>query len=488
MGGRMTSGPVPKAPPRDGADLDALGREVAASLDAARETQGAAARVREKLVAREVPRFRAKRPLRLRPRALVGAAAVFAAAAAVALVMRKGSTPPLSFVVDANAESAGTGPSSSNAQAIGTVGAFIAAPAERPLPLAFSDGSSVRLAPSGRARVASLTPAGARVILEQGAAHVHVVHRDVTRWAVEAGPFEVHVTGTTFDVGWDAQSEILVVKMSEGSVVVSGCGLADGRRVVAGDELRTSCRKDGAGTRAVHDLPDAASAAGASAAGASADATGTAGATSHDAAGAATTAMAGSAPTNEAPTNEAPTSARIEPKAARDSSASAIGVLARGGAHNEALAAAERRGFSVACSELEAPDLLALAHAARYSSRFDRAKQAFKTVRDRFTGADAAAAAAFELGRIAFDVDHDPAAAGDWFDTYLRERPNGSLAREALGRALEARSRAGDSRAAALAERYLTLYADGPHAKLAQRIANAKAEGGADPSERGSDR
>lgn len=116
-------------------------------------------------------------------------------------------------------------------------------------------------------------------------------------------------------------------------------------------------------------------------------------------------------------------------------------------------------------------DLLKEADDARYAGRFDEARTKLEEVRRRFPGTGAAAKASFELGRIAFDVDKNFAAAGDRFDTYLRERPSGSLAREALGRALEARSRAGDPRSAGLAARYLAAYPDGPHAALARRLA-----------------
>jgi TolA-binding protein len=121
-----------------------------------------------------------------------------------------------------------------------------------------------------------------------------------------------------------------------------------------------------------------------------------------------------------------------------------------------------------------AADLLLEADAARYAGDFDRAAGTLETVRARFPGSDAAASAAFALGRIAFDVRHDLVAAGDWFDTYLRERPSGAYAREALGRALEARHRSGDAtRAEQLAVRYLAAYPDGPHAKLARKLAGA---------------
>src|SRR5690606_35999123 len=136
--------------------------------------------------------------------------------------------------------------------------------------------------------------------------------------------------------------------------------------------------------------------------------------------------------------------------------------------------AAESNGFDTTCEALSGPELLVLADAARYAGRFVRATEALETVRRRFAGSDAAATAAFELGRIAMDVRRELVPAGDHFEAYLRERPTGSLAREALGRAIEARSRAGDNtRAERLAVRYLSTWPDGPHAKLARKVSAA---------------
>ncbi|HEY8078096.1 MAG TPA: tetratricopeptide repeat protein, partial [Labilithrix sp.] len=141
----------------------------------------------------------------------------------------------------------------------------------------------------------------------------------------------------------------------------------------------------------------------------------------------------------------------------------------------DAVADADDSSFTSACDTLPAADLLSLADASRYARNFARAEQALRATRRRFPGTDAAAAAAFGLGRIAFDARRDFAAAGDAFDVYLHERPNGPLAREALGRALEARTNAGDTaRAQALAARYLADFPDGPHAQLARRVGGAR--------------
>jgi TolA-binding protein len=92
---------------------------------------------------------------------------------------------------------------------------------------------------------------------------------------------------------------------------------------------------------------------------------------------------------------------------------------------------------------------------------------ALEALRRRHPKSNEAAVAAYTLGRIAGDRD-EHARAAEHFATYLRERPRGSLAREALGRKLEAEAAAGqNARADATARTYLDRHPDGPHADLA---------------------
>lgn len=442
--------------------LAQLGSEVSASLEEARAKNSAASRVREKIVAREVPRLRTEwrragisGPGRSNVRfGIVAGLTIAATIAATAFfawpredsssVVANAPAPsaPLSFVVGEGGR-----------EEPGSAGLFIAAPATAEMPVTFSDGSQLRLAPTARLRVAQVASEGARVLVESGTVHVSVVHATThdTRWAVEAGPFEVRVTGTKFDVVYDPASTGLVVRMQEGSVFVRGCGLLgdEGRRLVAGERLEVSCKDKAMTVSAANAEEDA-------------------------------PAVAPAAPPTSA------TAARVPPHAASSTSTTApaksdparvVTGLAKRGAHAEALAAAEANGFGATCDALSGPDLLLLADAARYAGRFDRATEALEITRRRFAGSDSAATAAFELGRVAMDIRRELPAAGDHFETYLRERPDGSLAREALGRAIEARSRAGDhARAERLAVRYLAAYPDGPHAKLARKLSAADQE------------
>jgi TolA-binding protein len=111
-----------------------------------------------------------------------------------------------------------------------------------------------------------------------------------------------------------------------------------------------------------------------------------------------------------------------------------------------------------------------LGAAARMAGRSARATEAYAAARRRFAGSDSAATAAFHLGQLAFDGARAFAEAHGWFETYLAERPQGALAAEALGRAMEAELRMGDPSARATAEKYVARFPDGAHAALAKRI------------------
>src|SRR5262249_39455437 len=87
--------------------------------------------------------------------------------------------------------------------------------------------------------------AGADVLIERGTVHAAVVHpagAGTARWAVRAGPFEVRVTGTTFDAAWDPMAETFMLTMIEGRVVVTGPNITTDRTVVGGEAPAVSVR------------------------------------------------------------------------------------------------------------------------------------------------------------------------------------------------------------------------------------------------------
>lgn len=353
---------------------------------------------------------------------------------------------------------------SEEARSSGAVGEWLSADRGEVLDLDFSDGSRLTLAERTRARVIEVDARGASVLVESGHVDVAITPRPQSSWHVNLGPFVVQVTGTRFAVEWDPENELLMLAMHEGSVQVSGCMFDAARPFEAGQVLRASCREQRyeIQSRAAAELPatepeeapleqpDLADVA------APEPLEGDT-ALLRDAAQPEAQPAAPSAPPSSAP--------RARP------SESSWQALLREGRYEEAFAAAAALGFEDECEQASAADLLALADAARYAGELSRARHGYSVLRRRFPGDDRASVAAFTLARIAFDQRRNYSEAAEWFGTYLRERPSGALAREALGRLMESLDRAGDHDGARrMAERYLQRYGNGPHAELARRL------------------
>ena len=100
----------------------------------------------------------------------------------------------------------------------------------------FSDGSVLELERGARARVLGLDARGARLAVDHGDVRFAIRHRRETSWSVAAGPFEILVTGTAFDVRWTDEGR-LRVRLREGAVVVRGSLVGAGLVVTAGQTL-----------------------------------------------------------------------------------------------------------------------------------------------------------------------------------------------------------------------------------------------------------
>jgi len=325
--------------------------------------------------------------------------------------------------------------------AAGQVGDLLYSPGSEPLPVHFSDGTSLSMGASTRARVTETNSHGATVVLAEGSLSLAVVHREASRWNVAAGPFTVRVTGTKFDIRWNAAEETLALDLHEGSVTVVGPSLCPaGRRVLAGESLRIS-------------VPSARAAA------------------TPNPAFAAPAAMAEVPPARDG--------------RAKDDRAKAVAIETDGAGHGswkqlalegryaDALAAVEAEGFETACRRASTADLLLLGYTARFAGSLKRAEQALQLVQSRPLARHEAAMSAFTLGRIAYDDRRNYADAARWFQSYLRDEPSGGLAREAAGRLIEAQKAAGDIAAAReSASAYLSKYPVGPHAALARAVLN----------------
>jgi TolA-binding protein len=326
----------------------------------------------------------------------------------------------------------------------GHAGAWLATGAANEMPLTFSEGTRVVMEPDSRGRVEQLGRAGATFLLERGRVRAHVVHRSSTSWRFCAGPFEVQVTGTTLSVEWDPAADRFAVQVDEGAVAVHGPN--DGAVHVVR-----------AGERYAMDLPSRTmrlSSNGASEA--DADAGSPEG--PRDANDASDDSVRRAASASVA----SPVRSSV---AAATSAASWLALEARGD-DDAAYAAACSAGLASLLHSSSADDLQRLARVSRLSGHRDTEREALLTCRERFAGTATASVAAYELGRAS-----SPGEASSWFETYLREQPNGSLAREATGRLLETRASAGDDAGAReAATRYLANYPDGPEVPLARRI------------------
>ncbi len=141
--------------------------------------------------------------------------------------------------------------------------------------------------------------------------------------------------------------------------------------------------------------------------------------------------------------------------------------LAEQGKWHAAVDAAERMGWSRVAATATAQELLLVADAARLSHATTAATKAYELVRGRHPGTGAAAQAAFSLGRLRFRQGRWSDAAR-WFERYVAERPQGSLAEQARGRAMACRAKLGDDVAACgAAVAYIAHHPKGPRASLA---------------------
>lgn len=393
--------------------LKVAGRRVAAALDGAARPLSTSDLDTRVEGLRQLRRQKAARDRKVRR----GAAVLTALAACLAIGLFLFARPrDLTFTID------GRG---------GEMGAWIAAPPDAPAMISFSDGSTLEVRPSGRVRVADVDGKGARVLLEDGTLSAKVTHKSDTSWTITAGPFEVHVVGTTFDADWSASKEVLTITMIEGRVEVSGACL-DGRRPIQGTEaLRLSCRGVTGPVVASEAAPPPSA-----------------------------VAIAPSVPLPET-TALAPSvsSVAVAPPSWR--------ALAKKGSYADAYALAEREGAFERAAD-GSGDAQELAELARLAGHSDVARRLYQGIRSGSPGTDAASLAAFQLGRMSFGADGG--GAERWFSTYLAERPNGALAAEALGRILELQHRGGRPAAKDTAQRYLDRYPNGAHAALARSI------------------
>jgi transmembrane sensor len=346
-------------------------------------------------------------------------------------------------------------------------GTWLTAPETSSVPLRFSDGTQIQVAPQSRMRLIELRRNGAQLALESGRADVNVAHGDNRRWELRAGPFTVRVTGTRFDLSWHPNDDSFELILNEGQVELVGCGFGAGRKLVAGQRVHASCRESKVEIAYSHDakLSETASLA-------AVDAPLAAPNVGRDSGSVGNCSSAMPEDVIPAAVESAGLSSSNIPRA-EVTKVDWI-TLARSGKYAAALAAANRLGFSAECTRTRADELLLLGDVARHAGEADKARIAYTQLRQRFPGTKSASLAAFSIGVLEFDQSGAYARAANWFRTYLRESPTGPLTREARGRLMEALQRTGGDEASSVARDYLRDYPSGPHARLAQRIISSR--------------
>lgn len=257
------------------------------------------------------------------------------------------------------------------------------------LTMRFSDGSTITLQPGTRVRVGQQRIDGVDLVLERGILEANLEPKDGGSWTLMAGSHTLQLRAGISRIEWTPEADRLIV--------------ADGpRKTLALAEpppIEVQVEVDAAGPLAEEPAP--------------------------------APAPAVVAPVPREPTQRIRKTQNDEAPARPAEPRDDWRALARRGAHRQALAEAEAAGFSRLCANLNAEVLLQLADTARYARKTARAREALGSVRRRFPGSEAAATAAFDLGRLA---KRDTSECAKWFRTYLDERPKGSMAQAARQR------------------------------------------------------
>ena len=373
------------------------------------------------------------------------AIAAFALAPRVLQRMHAGP-PPLALQVESGA--------------IDAAGAIVPRQGDAPArpALRFEDGTVIKLGSETRGRLGKVDGHGAQVAIENGSAHVSVVHKPKARWLINAGPYVITVHGTVFSASWDENQQRLDVKMERGLVSVSGPVTNGPISVRAGQALTVKLKRSQVLLRDL-DRDDVV---------ASLD-------TDADA---DTDTGADIAAPRAAPPTPAPAVrtrvASLQAKATRQARLKTWTAALSAGDFDTILEDAERDiGHTLATRGTE--DLAALADAARYRRHDDVARRALLAQRRRFAGSPRAADAAFFLGRLDENGGrgHGPALA--WYERYLDEAPRGSYVAEALGRKMIAVEEIhGAAAARNVAEQYLRRFPRGSYAGAARALLGAR--------------
>ncbi|HJX64192.1 MAG TPA: tetratricopeptide repeat protein [Polyangia bacterium] len=388
-------------------------------------------------------------PISLRPQfawgkwALAGAAAVVLGIVAYRLPLQR-SDSPLHYVVEG-----------------ATVAAAETITATSAARVLFSDESSLGIETSAKLKVLGTDAHGAQVAITDGSIDVMVTPRRHSSWRFEAGPFSILVKGTSFRLGFDAAKGRLDLHMKSGVV-----------EVLTPREDRALTLRAGESLQLFVNPP-------------------------REAPIAAPLRVTQETPRPEVPTTlslptpaETPQASRLLAKHASPGSPGRLAMhegalpgqslswseLIAKGDFSSIVQDAERRGLDVTLARGSAQELITLADAARYTRKYETARQALLALRARFAGSARAKDAAFFLGRLSEVGPASSDAALTWYDTYLAEAGRGPYASESLGRKLTLLVHRDRELAQQTARTYLQRFPQGNQAELARSVVQSTTE------------
>ena len=341
---------------------------------------------------------------------------------------------------------------------VSKTGLSLQATVEEPLPLKFTDGSRLQLEESSTGRIVDATTKNVKIVLNHGRISATIKKNTGIKWSVEAGPYQVRVTGTKFSVFWSEDKALFNVNVKEGSVFITGNGLDNGVTLAAGNRLHINRKKGIMSLEPVKEKSEEVLSS--------------------------LHAQEAAGPLDQHPLSEEPPRAvAIEPvlqaeadhagdsgdQPKKESGSAEWKGLVNKGKYSEAMNAVDQKKFNQMLATSGLSDLVQLADAARYAGRGDEAQKALMAIRERFGETKRAKLAAFLLGRVALELNDNPHEGIKWLNTYLKEDPNGPLAEEALGRLIIAYMKSGQKKKASdCAESYLESYANGAFAEIAK--------------------
>jgi hypothetical protein len=250
-----------------------------------------------------------------------------------------------------------------------------------------------------------------------------------------AGPYSVQVHGTSFTVEFDPKSQLFELVMRSGVVSVEGPGISQPVEIRGAQRFVHRAGLGGFEPLAAGPVTKPATVEPAP----SADAASVGSARL----AASATALATAPPSWES--------------------------QVRRGEYSAVLRDAERRGIEQVLATATAPEVMALANAARFSGRVNVGREAYLALRQRFSGSASAASAAFLMGRLM--ESGSPAESRRWYERYEQEAPKGPLVAEAMGRRLLlTQTTGGRVEVQRLAEEYIRRFPDGPYSGVARKI------------------